>query len=164
MESGQENPTSLLTIHCPLSRCRHGRRDRAIRIPDDELEWSYARSGGPGGQNVNKVASKAVLRWKAARVGGADPAAASGADAAAFPEPVHDRRRRGHPVAEVPRPGAQPPGLPGEAGRDDPRRAGRADAAEEPRSRPRGRSGGGSRTSSGSRRRSSAAARAGEDD
>ncbi|OWK44324.1 alternative ribosome rescue aminoacyl-tRNA hydrolase ArfB [Fimbriiglobus ruber] len=34
-----------------------------IAIPDDELDWSYARSSGPGGQNVNKVASKAVLRW-----------------------------------------------------------------------------------------------------
>jgi ribosome-associated protein len=34
-----------------------------IRIPDAEFDWSYARSGGPGGQNVNKVATKAVLRW-----------------------------------------------------------------------------------------------------
>ncbi len=34
-----------------------------IAIPDAEFQWSYARSGGPGGQNVNKVASKAVLRW-----------------------------------------------------------------------------------------------------
>jgi len=34
-----------------------------ITIPDSELEWSFVRSGGPGGQNVNKVASKAVLRW-----------------------------------------------------------------------------------------------------
>ncbi|MBO0698565.1 MAG: aminoacyl-tRNA hydrolase [Zavarzinella sp.] len=34
-----------------------------VRIPLDEFEWSFARSGGPGGQNVNKVASKAVLRW-----------------------------------------------------------------------------------------------------
>jgi ribosome-associated protein len=34
-----------------------------IRIPDEELHWSYVRSSGPGGQNVNKVASKAVLRW-----------------------------------------------------------------------------------------------------
>src|SRR5262245_47311670 len=34
-----------------------------IRIPEDEFEWSFVRSGGPGGQNVNKVASKAVLRW-----------------------------------------------------------------------------------------------------
>jgi ribosome-associated protein len=37
-----------------------------IVLPDDELEWSFARSGGPGGQNVNKVSSKAVLRWRAA--------------------------------------------------------------------------------------------------
>src|SRR5262245_37862572 len=37
-----------------------------IAIPDDELEWSYARSGGPGGQNVNKVSSKAILRWRLA--------------------------------------------------------------------------------------------------
>ena len=35
-------------------------------IPDEELEFSFARSGGPGGQNVNKVASKAVLRWNLA--------------------------------------------------------------------------------------------------
>jgi ribosome-associated protein len=34
-----------------------------LQIPDSELQWSFARSGGPGGQNVNKVASKAVLRW-----------------------------------------------------------------------------------------------------
>jgi ribosome-associated protein len=38
----------------------------AITIPDAELDWSYARSGGPGGQNVNKVSSKAVLRWAVA--------------------------------------------------------------------------------------------------
>jgi ribosome-associated protein len=38
----------------------------AIHIPDAELEWSFVASGGPGGQNVNKVASKAVLRWNVA--------------------------------------------------------------------------------------------------
>jgi ribosome-associated protein len=38
-----------------------------IPVPDDELSWSFARSGGPGGQNVNKVASKAVLRWSVLR-------------------------------------------------------------------------------------------------
>jgi ribosome-associated protein len=37
-----------------------------VRIPDDELKWTFVRSGGPGGQNVNKVASKAVLRWTVA--------------------------------------------------------------------------------------------------
>ncbi|MSR58652.1 MAG: aminoacyl-tRNA hydrolase [Planctomycetaceae bacterium] len=34
-----------------------------IQIPDDELSFTYVRSSGPGGQNVNKVSSKAVLRW-----------------------------------------------------------------------------------------------------
>src|SRR3954463_3208982 len=40
--------------------------NETIAVPDEELEWTFARSGGPGGQNVNKVASKALLRWKAA--------------------------------------------------------------------------------------------------
>ncbi len=34
-----------------------------IQIPFSEFEFSFARSSGPGGQNVNKVNSKAVLRW-----------------------------------------------------------------------------------------------------
>jgi len=34
-----------------------------LHIPEEELNWTFARSGGPGGQNVNKVASKAVLHW-----------------------------------------------------------------------------------------------------
>ena len=37
-----------------------------VQIPDSEFEVTFARSGGPGGQNVNKVNSKAVLRWDAA--------------------------------------------------------------------------------------------------
>jgi ribosome-associated protein len=34
-----------------------------IVIPGGELALAFARSGGPGGQNVNKVASKVELRW-----------------------------------------------------------------------------------------------------
>jgi ribosome-associated protein len=34
-----------------------------LQIPLDELHFSYVRSSGPGGQNVNKVNTKAVLRW-----------------------------------------------------------------------------------------------------
>jgi len=34
-----------------------------IAIPDDEFDISFARSSGPGGQNVNKTNSKAVLHW-----------------------------------------------------------------------------------------------------
>jgi ribosome-associated protein len=35
----------------------------SLAIPLDEFRFEFARSGGPGGQNVNKVNSKAVLRW-----------------------------------------------------------------------------------------------------
>jgi ribosome-associated protein len=34
-----------------------------IVISDEELEWKFIRSSGPGGQNVNKVASAAQLRF-----------------------------------------------------------------------------------------------------
>jgi len=34
-----------------------------MQIPESEFHFTFARSGGPGGQNVNKVASKAVLHW-----------------------------------------------------------------------------------------------------
>ncbi len=34
-----------------------------LQIPRAELKFEFARSGGPGGQNVNKVNSKATLRW-----------------------------------------------------------------------------------------------------
>jgi ribosome-associated protein len=39
------------------------RVDARLVIPPDELHASFARSGGPGGQNVNKVESKVVLRY-----------------------------------------------------------------------------------------------------
>lgn len=35
-----------------------------IQIPHDEFSFQFARSSGPGGQNVNKVNSKATLRWR----------------------------------------------------------------------------------------------------
>lgn len=37
-----------------------------VRIPHSEFEFTFARSSGPGGQNVNKVNSKAMLRWPVA--------------------------------------------------------------------------------------------------
>lgn len=45
----------------------------ALSIPLDALQFSYVRSSGPGGQNVNKVASKAVLRWNPVTTGVLSP-------------------------------------------------------------------------------------------
>jgi ribosome-associated protein len=35
-----------------------------LTIPAGELRVSFARSGGPGGQNVNKVETKVEIRWR----------------------------------------------------------------------------------------------------
>lgn len=52
-EQGQEAPRddSMLTI------------TKSLQIPRAELDLRFSRSGGPGGQNVNKVSTKATLLW-----------------------------------------------------------------------------------------------------
>jgi ribosome-associated protein len=55
--------------------------DERLAIPLDEFRWEFARSGGPGGQNVNKVNSKVLLRW-------------SPASSPSLPEPVRARLLR----------------------------------------------------------------------
>jgi ribosome-associated protein len=56
-----------------------------IRIPRTEFEFTYVRSRGPGGQNVNKVSTKAVLRWDLA-------------NSPTLPDDVRDRFRRQFPT------------------------------------------------------------------
>ncbi|MBT4789959.1 MAG: aminoacyl-tRNA hydrolase [Halobacteriovoraceae bacterium] len=34
-----------------------------MKIPEDEFEFTFSRSSGAGGQNVNKVNTKATLKW-----------------------------------------------------------------------------------------------------
>ena len=50
----------------------------ALRIPESELTESFVRASGPGGQNVNKVASAVELRFDVAQ-------------SAALPEPLRAR-------------------------------------------------------------------------
>ena len=49
-----------------------------LEIPDDELVERFVRSSGPGGQNVNKVATAVELRFDIAA-------------SVALPEPVRER-------------------------------------------------------------------------
>lgn len=37
-----------------------------VQVPIDELEFRFYRAGGPGGQNVNKVATAVQMRFDAA--------------------------------------------------------------------------------------------------
>jgi ribosome-associated protein len=43
----------------PTSRVQQG-----WRLREDDLDWSFVRSSGPGGQNVNKVSTKVELRFR----------------------------------------------------------------------------------------------------
>jgi len=45
-----------------------------VEIPDHELSLSFVRSSGPGGQNVNKVATAAQLRFDLEHSGVLTPA------------------------------------------------------------------------------------------
>ena len=40
-----------------------------LLIPEDELHTSISRSGGPGGQHVNKTSSRVTLRWSVTESG-----------------------------------------------------------------------------------------------
>lgn len=41
--------------------------NRRLRIPMREFSFRFARSGGPGGQRLNKASTKATLRWDVSR-------------------------------------------------------------------------------------------------
>ena len=45
-----------------------------ISLPDHDFTWSFVRASGPGGQNVNKVATAAQLRFDLAGTQSLGPA------------------------------------------------------------------------------------------
>ena len=45
-----------------------------VALPDQDLDWSFVRASGPGGQNVNKVATAAQLRFDLAGTLSLEPA------------------------------------------------------------------------------------------
>ena len=97
-----------------------------VKIPDGELSESFVRASGPGGQNVNKVASAVELRFDVANspsLPDALRARAAGAQGSAS-----DRRRRArHPGQSFPRSGAQPRRRARTPRRHHPRRDARAE-------------------------------------
>ncbi len=44
-----------------------------ISLDENDLSWEFVRSSGPGGQNVNKVATAVQLRFDAAHARGLPP-------------------------------------------------------------------------------------------
>ncbi len=47
---------------------------QGLEVPDDELSYVTSRSGGPGGQNVNKLETRVTLRWEPAASAALDDA------------------------------------------------------------------------------------------
>ena len=50
--------------------------DDRFALPEEELTFATSRSGGPGGQNVNKLATAAQLRFDTRKIALADDVAA----------------------------------------------------------------------------------------
>ncbi len=101
-----------------------------LEIPLSEFEFTFIRSSGPGGQNVNKVSSKARLRWPVEETPSL-PQEIKERFTAQLSPPIDHRRRIDPHQPTLPRPGEKHGRLPVQAPRDDRRRRGCAQAQKE---------------------------------
>ena len=64
--------------------------NQRLKISGEEFRFRYDRNSGPGGQNVNKVNTKATLRWRVAT-------------SCSLPEAVRERfvKRYGHRITKT---------------------------------------------------------------
>ena len=62
-ESGPFGPNRGTTPYDPRMSQQPLPINARVTIPAAELDVSFVRSGGPGGQNVNKTSTQAQLRW-----------------------------------------------------------------------------------------------------
>ena len=90
-------------------------------IPDAELALTFVRSSGPGGQNVNKVASAVQLRFDlAGSIVLPEPVKVTSARSGR--PPIDRRRRHSHHRAQPPQPGTESPRCDGASRGADPAR------------------------------------------
>lgn len=68
MMSG-EGPSGKRVVASPKSSAGGGQGRASGEIDESAIQWSFVRSSGPGGQNVNKRATQAQLRVAIAALG-----------------------------------------------------------------------------------------------
>src|SRR5690242_16112951 len=56
-------PPNPFCLWCPMLRI-----SRDLAIDENDIEISFVRASGPGGQNVNKLSTSAQLRFDASRL------------------------------------------------------------------------------------------------
>ena len=72
--AGQDRPATVVSFPEAHAMSQPLRISSTVVIPDDAIAFRAVRSSGPGGQNVNKVASKVELRvdlWRIVGLGAA---------------------------------------------------------------------------------------------